>query len=139
MIALVGMVSSSISYLIGQLDHVTSINQSEAFTILWELLEALIELVSPETSTTLTPSTRHTTLTAVMCGDNDQLRVCAWYALPVLVEVCTVMCVEGWGQRLELEVRLLTLTEGILASFHRYATMLLLLSFLMGSFIVQFY
>ena len=94
LLAMVGVVSSCISHLIGHPDHVMKISQSESLNLLLELLDMLTQLTSeknsaPTLSTTLTP------LTAVLYGDTDQLKRSAWYSLPVLVELCAVLHVRG--------------------------------------------
>ena len=124
LLAVVGVVSSCISHLTGHPDHVMRINQSESLNLLLELLDVLTRLTSeensaPTLSTTLTPLTPLTPLTAVLYGDTDQLKHSAWYSLPVLVEVCAVLHVQGCVGG-ALEEKLVRLASNLTNSFARF-------------------
>ncbi len=123
--AFVAVVSSSMSYLIGQPDHMTkSIYLSESLGILMEQLDLLTELVSTcpydTPLTSHTSLTSHTTLTAVLRTEISRLQQDVWYALPVLVEVCVVLYVEGWSAEGVLERKLVRLAENLLSSFSKF-------------------
>ncbi len=119
MTAFVAVVSSNISYLIGQPDHMTtSIDLSENLGILMEQLELLTELVSA--GPLVTPPTPLTPLTAVLRTEISRLQLDVWYALPVLVEVCVVLYVEGWSAESGLKKKLVRLAENLLSLLGRF-------------------
>ncbi len=96
----------------------TSIDLSENLGILMEQLELLTELVSA--GPLVTPPTPLTPLTAVLRTEISRLQLDVWYALPVLVEVCVVLYVEGWSAESGLKKKLVRLAENLLSLLGRF-------------------
>ncbi len=109
------MVSSSISFLIGQSDHMTVVDESVAFGYLMEILELVTEYLS---STPHTPLTFHTPLIILLHKEMVRQR-CEWVwpTLPVLVDVCIVLYVKGVGRG--VESKLVELVENMCSSWNR--------------------
>ena len=91
-----------------------------------EQLELLTELVSAAGPlvtllTLVTTLTHPTPLTAMLLRTEiSRLQLDVWYALPVLVEVCVVLYVEGWSAESGLKRKLVRLAENLLSSLGRF-------------------